>query len=139
VKPRDPAQAPPPVAAKDSGGQHKVLIVEDHDNTRETVGRYLASVGFDVELVSRGDQALEAANRLGSCTILLDYHLPDMDGLSWMRALSAQVRARVRVIVFTADFDVVEQRPEIERLGAAYMPKLCDIDDVVSLIRERTF
>jgi AraC-like DNA-binding protein/CheY-like chemotaxis protein len=132
--PPDSAKTPRLVAVDGSGEHRKVLIVEDHDNTRETVGRYLKSVGFEVELVARGDQALEAANRLGVCAIILDYHLPDMDGLSWMRALPPQVRAQARVILFTADFDVAEQRPEIERLGAVYMPKLCDIDEIVSLI-----
>jgi AraC-like DNA-binding protein/CheY-like chemotaxis protein len=112
-----------------------VLIVEDHENTRETVGRYLRAAGCDVVLSSTGEEGLDAASRMAPRTVVLDYHLPDMDGLTWLRALRQREReSRARVLLFTADWDVVEHAEEIEVLGATYVSKLCDIDELVQLI-----
>lgn len=112
-----------------------VLIVEDHDSTRETVGRYLRAVGYEVVLSATGHEGLDAASRAGPRTVVLDYHLPDMDGLEWLRELRRRERKpRADVLLFTADWDVVEHRDEIETLGATLVSKLCDIDELVQLI-----
>jgi YesN/AraC family two-component response regulator len=113
-----------------------VLIVDDHDNTRETVGRYLRSLGHTVAASATGREGLSAALRIRPRTIILDYQLPDMDGVDWLRALRQQEEApRADVILFTADFDMVERCHETDALGAKYISKLCDIDELVALIR----
>jgi len=58
-----------------------------------------------------------------------------MDGLTWLREWrrrEGQIRAGV--LLFTADWDVVEYAYEIEALGATFVSKLCDIDELVHLI-----
>ena len=112
-----------------------VLIVEDHENTRETVGRYLRAIGYDVVLSSTGAEGLGAASRIAPRTVVLDYHLPDMDGLAWLRELRHREReSRAGVLLFTADWEVVEHADEIGALGATFVSKLCDIDELVQLI-----
>jgi CheY-like chemotaxis protein len=122
-------RTPPP------SGLGTVLVVEDNDSTRETVGLYLRATGHDVVLTSTGEEGLGAACRLLPRTVVLDYHLPDMDGLTWLRALRQRdCASRAVVLLFTADWDVADQAAEIEALGAKFVSKLCDIEDLADLI-----
>lgn len=65
--------------------------------------------GHDVDLVTTGTQALEAADALGPDLVLLDLGLPDMDGIEVCRQLRAS-GAGVAIVVLTAraaEVDVV--------------------------------
>ena len=112
-----------------------VLIVDDHENTRETVGRYLNSVGYAVATAASGSEGLETVVRRRPHSIVLDYHLPDMDGIAWLQTFrEREASPPARVVLFTADLDVVA-RCELEALHATYLSKLCDIDELVAILR----
>jgi AraC-like DNA-binding protein/CheY-like chemotaxis protein len=112
-----------------------VLIVDDHENTRETVGRYLRGLGYGVATTATGTDGIEKARQLQPRTVVLDYHLPDMDGIECLRALrSSDVPVLADVLLFTADLDAAERLREIDALRARYVSKLCDIDELVALI-----
>lgn len=137
----EPGRVPEPHAAPSGSSRHiesscDVLIVDDYENTRETVGRYLRSMGYSVAMEATGTDGLEAASRLRPHTIILDYQLPDMDGIAWLRAVRHQGQSpeAAAVVLFTADINVVERRQELDELRATYLSKLCDIDELVALI-----
>jgi AraC-like DNA-binding protein/CheY-like chemotaxis protein len=135
-----PTPPTPWTTAREAGshvlsGFGTVLIVEDNDNTRETVGRYLRAMGYEVVLASTGEDGLGVACRLGPRVVVLDYHLPDMDGLTWLRALRLREHEfRAGVLLFTADWEVADHIEEIDALGAKFLSKLCDIDELLELI-----
>jgi AraC-like DNA-binding protein/CheY-like chemotaxis protein len=140
-----PPSAPPvsttlPAIDRESlAGSGTVLIVEDNDSTRETVRLYLRAMGYNVVLTSTGAEGLVAACRVGPRVVVLDYHLPDMDGVTWLRALRLREQgSRAGVLLFTADWDVADRSEEIDALGAKFVSKLCDIDELVQLIATST-
>ena len=129
----------PAIDTESLAGSGTVLIVEDNDSTRETVGLYLRAMGYEVVLTSTGEEGLGAACRLGPRAVVLDYHLPDTDGLTWLRALRLREQGpRAGVLLFTADWDVADCNEEIDALGAKFVSKLCDIDELVQLIAGST-
>ena len=66
----------------------RILIVDDSDSDREACKRYLSSRQQDVakefEFIDAicGEDGLKAFNNANPSCVLLDYNLPDMDGLT---------------------------------------------------------
>ena len=112
-----------------------VLIVDDNDDTRNTIGRFLQLEGFTVATAARGAECLERVTQLSPKAILLDYRMPDMDGLECLRALRQRRTAKSpAVALFTADLDLYDREDEVHALDAIIASKLCDLEDVKSLV-----
>jgi len=113
-----------------------VLIVDDDQGTRETIGRYLSLEGYRVLLASTGSDGLLEAARVSPQAILLDYHLPDIDGLTCLRTLRRNEKptARATVVLFTADWELEVSTRELQELGAKLASKLCDLEEVQKLL-----
>lgn len=108
-----------------------VLIVDDDEGTREIVSRYLSSRGHAVTVAATGTAGLREAALAPPRAMLLDYHLPDMDGLQCLRELRRRDATRPRtVVLFTADWDVEQRRDEVYALKAIIASKLCEIEEI---------
>jgi len=103
-----------------------VLLVEDHATMREAVGQILAGEGYDVTEVADGVAALAVIGVRAPDLVVLDLHMPVMDGAEVLRTLrSDPVTANLPVIVVTADGE--EGRGPAARLGAdGYVTKPFD-------------
>ena len=125
----------PPAADRSHQPGATVLVVDDDDITSQTIAQDLALQGYTARVASTGNDGLLETERLAVDVILLDYHLPDMDGLEWLRRLRDRASAHSpAVIVFTADWDVERDAADIHALGGSIVSKLCDLDEVVTLI-----
>jgi DNA-binding response OmpR family regulator len=94
-------------------------MVEDHADIADLYQLKLQLSGYRAALATDGSRGLEMARTLQPDLVLLDIHLPGMDGLELLAALRAEETTRdVPVIVFSDD-DSTELMEEAERLGAA--------------------
>lgn len=59
----------------------KVLIVEDELTLAENIMAHVQRCGGEARIASTGKQALATIDQFDPDVLLLDYHLPDMDGL----------------------------------------------------------
>ena len=90
-----------------------VLVVDDHAGFRELARTLLEDGGYAVVgEAGDGATALRAARTLHPDAVLLDVHLPDMDGFAVAAALAREEPAP-RVVLTSADAD------EARRLAAA--------------------
>ena len=86
---RQPRNAPQPT----------VLVVEDHDDTREMLHMLLEMWGCRVVEACDGLQAVEAASRERPEVILMDSRLPFLDGLEATRRIrESGLRDQVRIL-----------------------------------------
>jgi CheY-like chemotaxis protein len=69
--------------------QPTILVVEDHDDTREMLCLLLEGWGFRVVEASNGLEAVEAASRERPQLIVMDGRLPLLDGLEATRRIRA--------------------------------------------------
>ncbi len=81
----------------------KVLIVDDIRETRENLRKLLA-FEKDIEVVggegaSTGREAIELAHQYKPDVVLMDINMPDMDGISATREISAAVRTTAIVMM----------------------------------------
>jgi len=87
----------------------RVLLVDDHPMNRELGATVLALLGCDVVLAENGEEAVEAA-RLGDCDlILMDVHMPRMDGLEATRQIRALGGASAQTPIIAMSADVMPE------------------------------
>lgn len=80
----------------------RVLVVEDHPALRGLLETALAEEGFVVVAAADGAAALAALPDADPCVILLDLHMPVLDGDGFARAYHAQPRADAAIIAMSA-------------------------------------
>jgi CheY-like chemotaxis protein len=68
----------------------RVLLVEDHADTREVLGRLLTSLGCTVTAAASVKEAIEAADRQKFDLLLSDIGLPDGTGVDVMKHIGAR-------------------------------------------------
>jgi CheY-like chemotaxis protein len=84
---------------------HVIVLVEDHDDTRELTRELLEMEGHTVTAYADGLSALAGLRRMPvlPCVLLLDVRIPGMSGLELLRELrNDPALARVPVILTTA-------------------------------------
>jgi PAS domain S-box-containing protein len=79
-------------------GSHTVLVVDDNPATRYSTARVVRAAGFRTAEADTGAQALALCGQ-GVSAVVLDVHLPDMDGFEVCRILRAQPDTRSLPIV----------------------------------------
>ncbi|MBF0425128.1 MAG: response regulator [Magnetococcales bacterium] len=98
----DPVPSPSPLPV-DLTGFH-ILLVEDNDINQQIAIELLEQVHARVTLAENGGEAVEAARKTLFDAILMDVHMPVMDGLSTTRLIRESVGlARVPIIAMTAN------------------------------------
>ena len=98
----------------------RVIIIDDDPSAVECFTQMLLDYGCDVRGVQTMDAGLTEAAADPPDVILLDLHLPGMDGLEGLRGLrSSPLTRKVPVAVVTADYLVDENVVrELTALGA---------------------
>ena len=97
----------------------KILMADDAVPNRELVTAILGGLGLGLETVSNGAEAVEAARTGAYDLILMDVHMPVMDGLNATRAIRAMGGAvgRTPIIALTANV----QPEQVQRCREAGM------------------
>lgn len=90
----------------------RILVAEDNATNQLVVRSMLAKLGITTEIAGNGLEAVEAVKRATFDAILMDVHMPEMDGLAATRAIRSMSGpcARVPIIAVTAnafDSDIV--------------------------------
>src|SRR3954466_14662339 len=101
-----------------------ILIVEDHADTRYALVKLLTKDGHEPIGVASGEQALlflETSQR--PSLILLDFHLPGMDGLEVLTRIRADPRTADVPVVFYSAADAGAVRGRAIAAGAR--PYIC--------------
>lgn len=99
--------------------QMKILVVEDSAFFRRAITYALSSEGFEVLAAATGEEGLKSAQQSPDL-ILLDMHLPRLDGMMVLRILRGAVATReIPVIVLSAN-GMERDRLAAEKLGVSY-------------------
>lgn len=110
----------------------RILVVDDEELIRWSLVERMRAEGHDVVEAGTGAEAIEHA-RDGVDLVLLDYKLPDMDGVTVLRRIK-ELDPDALVILLTA-YASVETAVEAMKEGAFHFAnKPFDLDDVAFLV-----
>lgn len=81
----------------------RILLAEDNPVNQKVAGKILEKLGYQVDIVNNGQEALNAALESSYDLILMDIQMPIMDGLEATRQIKTQKTApHPRIIALTA-------------------------------------
>ncbi len=117
--------------ARESG---TLLIVEDHEDMRETLRDCLEEFGYDVEVAGDGVEGLEKARARPFDLVITDLNMPRLGGLELIQAIRREA-LNPDVVMLSADSQI-SRAVEAMRLGAInYLVKPVDVDQLVHEVR----
>jgi signal transduction histidine kinase/CheY-like chemotaxis protein len=129
------ALAPAPDAAAAAPRRLRVLVAEDHPVNRAYLEAVLDKLGHEAVFSEDGDGAVRAMQAQPFDVVLMDLHMPGMDGFAAARAIRNMPgpRGRVPIIALTADA-FREARDRAREAGMdgfltkpAHLPQLRDV------------
>ncbi len=118
---------------KDNNRELNILLVEDKPMNRKLAKIYLEKKGHNVSTASNGKEALEMHKARKFDLILMDIHMPLMDGLeatSHIRAAEAKEGGHIPIIAITA-YAMQEDKDKCLQAGMDYyISKPIDIEEL---------
>jgi CheY-like chemotaxis protein len=95
-----------------------VLVVDDDEFTCDAIQRLLTRMGYTTACAQSGEDALHLLEAVQPDVIVLDWMMPQMDGLEVLRKLRADPKTRdVPVLLYSAADDATMQKQAV-KLGA---------------------
>ena len=130
-----------PRSAKITGHQgtlRKVLIVDDHENNRQVVIDMLEPLGFQVFGAIDGQDGFERAIELHPDVILTDVAMPNMDGLSMVRALRKMAHFKnTPIFAIPATLSKVNRDESFAAGCDIFLPKPLDLNALLSELEQQ--
>jgi two-component system, OmpR family, response regulator len=112
----------------------KVLVVEDDRKLARFLSNALSEEGYVVDTCSRGRDALTQAGHIDYSLIVLDWMLPDIDGVTVCREIRRSA-STVPILMLTARADVGERVTGLDAGADDYMTKPFELEELLARVR----
>ncbi|UQZ82939.1 Signal transduction histidine-protein kinase BarA [Paenibacillus konkukensis] len=135
-----PAAAPPPAIAAPvqvrAECRGRILLAEDNLLNQQVATELLESEGYSVTVARNGRKALDYAQAAEWDLILMDIHMPEMDGYEATRRLRAERRYDKLPIVALTATGLVKERELCLELGMNdILTKPVDFDELIRVMK----
>lgn len=124
----------------DTPGSYTILVVEDHDDSREMLRLFLELKGYNVVEACDGEEAVDVACLVKPDLILMDLNMPKLGGLEASQKIR-QCETLSNVPIFansSSGIHGIKLFLDIAKLGTGYteyIPKPFNIDYLGELIK----
>ena len=120
-------------AVSESNSSCRILIVDDSKDASSAMSKLLGMLRHEVQLAHSGQSAIDAAHAFQPQAIILDIHLPDMDGYEVASRLKQSIDFEQTVLIALSGSD-----PDANRLKEAgfdhYLLKPASINELLPLL-----
>jgi len=112
-------------------GKARLLVVEDDIDIGNMLKIYFSGMDYEVDVATRGSDALEKTKLVLPHLIVLDIMLPDIDGYEVCRTLRTSIRTSHIPVIFLTQKDERSDKLQGLELGADdYITKPFDIEEL---------
>jgi PAS domain S-box-containing protein len=135
----DSSPATPAAPDKESSANQalRILVVDDNEDSANSLGKLLQLMGNDVRIAHDGWAALEAANEFRPAAMLLDLGMPRMDGYEVCRRLRSESWGRAMAVIALTGWGQADDRQRTHEAGFDYhFVKPVDADRLMKLLTE---
>ncbi|MCE9615283.1 MAG: sigma-54 dependent transcriptional regulator [Lentisphaerae bacterium] len=112
----------------------RILIVDSERFARESIRDRMTREGFVVVESADGQSALARAGRELIDLAIIDFNLPDLDGMELLNRL-CQVRPQLPILIITAQSSITAAVQAIKQGAYDYIAKPFDLDELAIQIR----
>ena len=114
----------------------RILVVDDQLDNRDWLMKLLTSIGFSVQVANDGESAIRTWEDWNPQLILMDVHMPVMDGLEATRRIKADPRGKETAIVVLTASAMDDDRRSVAESGADdFVSKPCREDELLEIMR----
>jgi signal transduction histidine kinase/CheY-like chemotaxis protein len=114
----------------------RILVVDDHMENRRWLIKLLTAIGFSVRGAEDGAEAITIWREWKPSLILMDVHMPGMNGLEATRRIKADPHGRETFIVTLTASALDEERRIAKESGADdFLPKPCMENELLETMR----
>lgn len=115
-----------------TGGEKKILLVDDNASYAEILSMNLESAGYRVQVVEDGLEALNRARQMHPDLILLDLMLPHLNGHKVCKLLKMDKTLQSIPVIMITSRDTREDRTVALQAGAdGFLAKPVDSENVL--------
>lgn len=120
-----------------ANGKTKVLLVEDNQMNKILVREILTLNGYDIMEAKSGTEALKILTSEKPDLILMDLHLPEMDGITATRIIkSDETNRSIPVLALTASAMKGEEDKILSKGFDGYVAKPIEVKKLLDAIAE---
>lgn len=112
----------------------KILVVEDNKKLASFLVRAFSEEGYIVDQATDGATAIEQVRSIPYDLVILDWMLPEVDGLEVCRRIRAAGN-RVPILMLTARAEVTERIAGLDAGADDYLPKPFDLGELLARTR----
>lgn len=117
----------------------KILIADDDPGVRELCRIVLGNEGYDVVEAETALSCVSLTQQELPDLVLLDWMMPEVDGMDALRMLKADARTQKIPVVMLTALDGLPQITLATYIGAdGYVTKPFEVNDLLSLVRRFT-
>ena len=115
---------------------NKILIADDDTDMLELLTVMLEGEGYTVLKAENGLQAVEMARKELPALVMLDIHMPKMDGLKACKEIkSDQVTRSVPVVMLTVEGSITEIQQAISYGAKTYITKPSSKAEILKVVK----
>ncbi len=119
-------------------GYVKILVAEDDELLWKPMDRYLRRNGFEAEIVKDGKTAIKRARKTKPQLILLDWAMPDMEGIDVLTELKHHRKTRNIPVFMLTGKDLMGDIEKAYEVGADdYIIKPIDYADIGMIVKDK--
>ncbi|WP_437679739.1 ATP-binding protein [Sorangium sp. So ce131] len=123
---------PPGEIVNYKGRRRRVLVVDDQRENRAVLSEMLASVGFEVEEATNGEEGLAAASAREVDLIITDLMMPELDGWEMMRRVrQLPDRGDLKIFASSASVFVSDQHKSLSAGADEFLPKPVQFEELL--------
>lgn len=117
-----------------ASSNRRVLVIDDEESIARTIERILSDEGFQVVILTRGEEVLNEIKKAKPSLVLLDIWLPGIDGIELLKGLKG-LYPEIPVVMMSGHASI-STAVEATRLGAAdFIEKPIDLSGLLGVIR----